>query len=92
MESYSVLLQEHMKCKYEGQYLPSVAHWLELSGVQVVLHCSHCAAGCGHPQLMAHIPGQFWLVPKAWEVHGVPFVLLATQPETGLVYRLEVID
>lgn len=41
---------------------------------------------------MAHIPGQFWLVPKAWEVQGVPFVILATKPETGLVYHLEVRD
>lgn len=60
--------------------------------MQEALHCSHCVVVCGYPQAMDHNPGQFWLVPKALEEQGVSFVILATKPETGLAYPLDVKD
>lgn len=56
--------------------------------MQEDLHCSHCVVGCGYHQAMTHNSGQFWLVPKALEEQA--FVILATKPETGLAYPLDV--
>lgn len=58
--------------------------------MQEDLHCSHCVVGCGYHQAMTHNSGQFWLVPKALEEQA--FVILATKPETGLAYPLDVKD
>lgn len=41
---------------------------------------------------MPHNPGQFWLVPNVLEEQGASFVILATKPETGLAYPLDVKD
>lgn len=77
----------------DEEHRTSVADWLELPNVQEVLHYNYYAACCDHHQVRDHIPGLFWLVPKAWEVQGVTLgVILASKPETDHACPLEVRD